>query len=195
MEKCIVEGCNKDKYHSKYYCSMHYRRLKNTGTLNPGKKSPATLEERFWRNVDKKSDDECWNWKLKPGSKGYGILGAGGKGGKTLLAHRYSYELNKGEIPKGLYVMHMCDNPRCVNPNHLVAGTPKDNTQDALNKNRLKSVFVDGENHKLAKLTNEQVLYIKNNTEIKSFKLAEMFNVSKQIICDIRKNRRWKEIK
>jgi hypothetical protein len=194
MDKCIVEGCNKDKYHSKYYCSMHYRRLKIFGSLEDRKKSPAPLEVRFWRNVDKKSDHECWNWKLKVGSKGYANLGSGGKNGKMLLAHRYSYELHKGEIPKDLYVMHMCDNPRCVNPNHLMIGTPKDNTQDALKKNRLKTGFVDGENHLLAKLNNETVKIIKSNTELKSVELSKMFNISPQTICDIRKGRRWKEV-
>jgi hypothetical protein len=195
MEKCIVEGCNKNKYHSKYYCSMHYRRLKFTGTLEPGKRSPAPLIERFWRSVDKKSNDECWQWIASINNKKYGILGAGGKGGKSLFAHRYSYELHNGKIPDGMFVMHKCDNPSCVNPNHLLVGTPKDNTQDALSKNRLKTIFLNGENHPNCKLSINDVKYIKSHNEIKSIELANMFNVSPQTICDIRKNRKWRNVK
>ena len=194
MDKCIVEGCNKEKYHSKYYCSMHYRRLKNTGTLNPGKRSPATLEQRFWRQVEKVDNDSCWIWQGSKCDRGYGKIGQGGKGGRYLLAHRVSYMLNKGEIPDGLFVMHMCDNPSCVNPLHLMLGTPKENTQDALRKNRLKTVFKNGVEHKFAKLTIEQVKYVKNHPEERGVDLAKMFNVSPQAICDVRKGRRWSEV-
>ena len=173
---------------------MHYRRLKFTGTLDAGKRSPAPLIDRFWRNIDKKSDNECWMWKAGVNSKGYGVLGEGGKGGKSLSAHRFSYELHHGEIPSNNVVMHICDNPSCVNPNHLTIGTSKDNTQDAVIKNRLKSVFISGENHILAKLNVSQVEYIKNNPDIKGNQLAKMFNVSTSTISNIRNNKRWKDV-
>jgi hypothetical protein len=170
---------------------MHYRRLKNSGTLDAGKRSPATLAERFWRQVEKKDNDSCWPWIGSKNVKGYGNIGQGGKGGNFLLAHRVSYMLNKGEIPNGLFVMHMCDNPNCVNPAHLMLGTPKENTQDALRKNRLKTVFKNGEQNKMSKLTDEQAKYIKNHPEERGVDLAKLFNVSPQTICGIRKGRRW----
>ena len=96
---------------------------------------PATrlLATRFWEKV-KKSDD-CWVWTAAIDKCGYGYIGLGpGKGmGK---AHRVSWQLHKGGIPEGLCVLHKCDNPSCVNPEHLFLGTQKDNAVDRELKGR-----------------------------------------------------------
>jgi hypothetical protein len=94
-----------------------------------------SLEERFWEKVDKKSPDECWEWKNSI-INGYGTIKLNGK---NKLTHRLSYELNVGPIPPGLFVCHTCDNPKCVNPTHLFLGTQKDNLQDASKKGRIAS--------------------------------------------------------
>jgi hypothetical protein len=192
MNKCIVDGCNNEKYHSKFYCSMHYRRLKFTGTLSGGKKERLPLVDRFWKKVQKTNG--CWIWTGGKQDRGYGVIGSGGKGGRQLLAHRYSYQLHHGEIPDGLVVMHSCDNPSCVNPAHLSAGTWKDNTVDALKKGRLKTIFGNGENNARAKLKEDDVRYIKSHPEIRSVDLAKMFNVSPQTICCVRKGRHWSSV-
>jgi hypothetical protein len=189
MNECIVEGCNRKKYHSKFYCSMHYRRLKFTGTLDGGSKERLPLEQRFWKKVEK--TDACWIWNGGKQDGGYGVIGSGGKSGKQLLAHRYSYQLHKGIIPESMVVMHSCDNPSCVNPDHLSIGTFKDNTQDALKKGRLKTCFVKGEKNLSAKLKKSDVDYIKAHNEMRGIDLAKMFNISPQTICDIRKGRYW----
>jgi hypothetical protein len=78
----------------------------------------------------------CWGWKGKPDKDGYGRLGAGGGQAPFIRAHRVSYELFRGPIPKGLDVLHHCDTPGCTRPDHLFAGTAQDNSTGMVRKNR-----------------------------------------------------------
>lgn len=91
--------------------------------------------DRFWAAVNRAGDDDCWNW-TKWTAKGYGGFTVDRK---TVLAHRFSYEIHSGPIPKGLYVCHSCDNRLCVNPKHLWLGTHRDNMNDAIRKGRFPS--------------------------------------------------------
>lgn len=75
----------------------------------------------------------CWVWRNRCNAGGYGRFIVGGK---DYLAHRFSFELFKGEIPKGMGALHTCDNPPCVNPEHIYAGAAKQNTCDMLSKGR-----------------------------------------------------------
>lgn len=90
-----------------------------------------SYEDRFFQKIEKTKT--CWFWKGALNSKGYGSFAVERK---SKLAHRYSYELHKGEIPKGMLICHSCDIPKCVNPDHLWAGTASDNAKDMFNKNR-----------------------------------------------------------
>lgn len=91
-----------------------------------------TLEERFWRFVAPMMDDRgCWEWTGQIGDTGYPKMG-------PHYAHRLSWVMNNGMIPKGLFVCHHCDNPPCVNPKHLFLGTHRDNMQDMVAKGRSK---------------------------------------------------------
>lgn len=90
--------------------------------------------ERFFEKVVK--TDTCWKWIA--GSRGKTGYGAFKINGKVIDAHRISYELHNGLIPDGMHVCHTCDNRKCVNPNHLFLGSPKDNWRDGFYKGRIK---------------------------------------------------------
>jgi len=89
--------------------------------------------ERFLDKVDFNAPNDCWEWVGAQKPRGYGNL----RFQKTYyLAHRFSYGIYKGDVPEDKLVCHTCDNPSCVNPNHLFLGTAKDNTQDMIEKGR-----------------------------------------------------------
>jgi len=85
-----------------------------------------SAEERFWEKVEK--TDACWNWTGCTTQKGYGTFTI--SKGFTRGAHRYSYQLAKGEIPEGMYLDHVCRNPSCVRPDHLRPVTPSQNAEN-----------------------------------------------------------------
>lgn len=101
---------------------------------------PLRLEEKhiksFWSKLDKGENEECWNWKAFKNKQGYGRMGIAAS--ECVNAHRVSWVIHYGQIPSGMFVCHKCDNPSCVNPNHLFLGTRQDNTNDMMIKKRGK---------------------------------------------------------
>lgn len=145
-------------------------------------------EDYFWLHVDRRGDDECWPWTASTNTRGYGWFGIGNR--RTTFAHRYSFELHHEPLD-GRWALHTCDNPPCVNPRHLYAGTVKENVRDMLERGR--HVAVSGEDSPMAKLTDEQVREIRRrfvpglNRYIRgnSRELADEFGVSQNHIRHI----------
>ncbi|MGL5583276.1 MAG: HNH endonuclease signature motif containing protein [Cetobacterium sp.] len=121
---------------------------------------------------------------------GYGSISRDGRSG--IPAHRYFYEKAKGKIPEGMVVMHICDNRSCVNVEHLKIGTQSENILDCVSKGRNHDQ--KGEKHHGSKLTDEAVVFIKQNLHLSNQELANRFNVAKRTISDVRQHKTWRHI-
>lgn len=155
---------------------------------------------RFWNKVDKRSDGNCWNWKGAKNTKGYGNFRVGSlrnNSRRTVMPHRYSYELHNGSIPDGQVVCHKCDNPSCVNPHHLELGTQLDNIADMYEKGRENNPLLFGESSPNAKLTENQVKEIRRKYATGKFRrhqLANEYGVSIHNISAITSRKTWAHI-
>lgn len=142
---------------------------------NMGVRTPKPWQERFWPKVEK--SDGCWLWVGAKDRKGYGKLQIGTlKNPKYVTASRLSYEIANGPIPPGRNVLHSCDTPPCVNPEHLFLGSYADNAADKVAKGRQSR----GENHPWAKLTNDQVRELRamDWTVMKPGAIARRYGIS-----------------
>lgn len=140
----------------------------------------------------KVSPSGCWEWQRYILPNGYGNISIGHQ--RQAYAHRVSYFLFNGPISEGLLVRHKCDNPRCVNPEHLELGTQTDNMQDCKKRGRMSMPpkKIGKDNHK-AKLSESAVLEIYNSKE-KNSELARRFGVSAVNIGAIKRGKIWQHI-
>jgi hypothetical protein len=146
-----------------------------------------TVEERFWSKVDRQGPDDCWEWTgaTRPANVGvyYGKF-------DNMFAHRYSYVLSHGcEIAHGLVVCHSCDNPLCVNPKHLFAGTVADNQRDR----RAKGHHGDM-GRKLSSDDVRRVHRLHMNGGLSSYQISVLVGVTAAMVRHILRGLCWRPI-
>lgn len=186
---CTVTGCT-DPIHGKQWCSKHYQRWKAHGDPEHTKTvtKDMSVEERLrfygWDVVEGRLDTPCWEFKGYTDSNGYCQISIGGK---ETLVHRLAYQtwvgpLGKGEGYHGTVVRHKCDNPPCMNPQHLVAGTQTDNMRDMKTNGTSNRPVLDAEKARAIRASTE-------GTKV----LAEMYAVTATTILGVRSGKTWKE--
>lgn len=149
------------------------------------------LKEKFEATFIPVPECGCWIWEgCDDGLKGYGKIW---NNGKLLNAHRVSWQLYIGPIPKGIDVCHSCDTPSCVNPKHLFLGTRKDNMQDCVAKGRYARNGKKGEDHNMVKLSTQDVINIRNDSRmIKT--IAADYHIHRDMVWRIKARRNWTHV-
>ena len=132
----------------------------------------------------------CWLWSDRWDAGGYGSIRVGGHSGTMVLAHRASWELHKGPIGEGQCVLHRCDTPACVNPDHLFLGTRADNNADRHRKGRDGFKAHRGEENGAVKLTLAQVIDIRSAVGTQS-EIARKYGISRQQVSKIKLGQHW----
>lgn len=184
---CTKLNCKKSTLPNRKICPMHTARISRTGNE---RLIQFTIKERFLMQIHLTNKNKCWEWRGYK-QKGYGRFLLNGK---KILAHRASFIIFFGKIKNGMYICHKCDNPSCVNPNHLYAGTPKQNALDSLYRNR--NYMKKGDLNPRAKLNSKVVKKIKYFLSLneRPIKLSKMFNISYSSIQNIKRGITWKHI-
>lgn len=165
-------------------------------------RKPRTPSERFCDRVDKRDSGGCWIWTGHKDKDGYGVFWYNGK---SVRAHRFSYELYNGVIPSGMVCCHRCDNASCVNPGHLFYGTTQDNVNDRDSKMRASrgdshwtrkpgaSDVYKGSLNGNSRLSESDVDHIRKCADT-GISLSNRYGVSTSLISAIRNRKMWRHI-
>lgn len=143
------------------------------------------MKDRFFAQVDRVADG-CHRWTGAKSAKGYGRFFLNGK---SRIASRVAWEISTGTPPGQLLVLHRCDNPACVNPDHLFLGTNEDNLKDMAAKKR----SIAGESHHRAKLTASDIVEIRSS-KLRTCDLAKLYGISPQQMGAIRNGKAWNSV-
>lgn len=186
MRYCDFSGCHR-KHYGYGWCRKHYQRWKRNGDPSVLLRdyTPITLQHLLAHSKIN-NDTGCIEWqRAKDGD--YGTLNFRGK---KQNVHRIAWLLGVGEIKKGLLVCHECDNPPCINLDHLFLGTHKDNMLDA----KMKGRMTRGEDSSQSKLTEKDVIAIREMTDTNA-SIGKMFGVAGSTISCIRHRKNWAWLK
>lgn len=150
--------------------------------------SPEHIARRLANSVQVNAATNCWEWQRATNGIGYGTLTINGR---RKYAHRLAYELGVAPIPEGMLVLHKCDNPSCINPEHLEAGTQSQNMRDChkRGRSRIPSPRLHGEDNGSCKLTDTQVDEIRRrlNAGDRQQAIADCYGVSQGQISNIKR--------
>ena len=195
---CIVEGCD-GEYGVRGMCSKHYHRWLRHGDPTIVKQVQihgASIKDRLYARTKATNNGSsakykyCLEWTGSKDKNGYGRMRINDK---PILVHRIAWEIHNGPIPEGRHILHYCDNPNCIRIDHLFLGDQNANNQDCIQKGRDKKRGLRGEDHNLAKFTEDQVMEIRASDE-RGKDLAKRYGVAQTTIFDIRKGRSWKHL-
>ena len=187
MKRCSVDDCPFPAK-GRRLCNTHYQAYIRRARKRDGWSERE--EQNFWSKVTK--TDTCWVWTAFTDKGGYGIFSVNAAPYK---AHRFSWRLHKGPIPNGMGVLHRCDNPKCVNPDHLFTGTTTDNMRDKVEKGRQAK----GEKHPCVVLTTAQVLeirriFVSGSRRYGVRPLARKYGVAKTTMQSVVNGKTWKGV-
>ena len=161
-----------------------------------------SLKDRFWKKVDRNGPIQphvpnigaCWIWTASKNPMGYGYFNVGKH--RCELAHRVAWLLVFGATADSC-VLHHCDNPACVRPDHLFPGTRTDNSNDKVRKGRARGASMPGESNPCARLTDSVVREIRSlaNEGHTGADLARKFGISKSTVCRVIRGERWEHVR
>lgn len=206
VDGCAVDGCGR-RIHAGGVCARHYQRFKRHGsyealrTARPAGQTPEEAFRWFMPGVPPEVPglagemQPCWDWCGPRMNAGYGVIRYNA-GRVRFLAHRVSYQIFVGVIPENLNVLHSCDRPVCVQPGHLRVGGQVDNVRDAMDRGRWDPAHPNharGESHGLAKLTEDQVRFIRARVFTQR-ELASLLGISRSTVRQVQSGRTWRHV-
>ena len=181
------------KVHEEFIKMMDIKYSDISKRVSHGRWKGKSPINRFWEKVDIKGDDECWEWKGSVNTNGYGMLGIGQS---RIVASRMSWVIHHGYLDNRMLVCHFCDNPKCVNPEHLFLGTNSDNIKDMYDKGRREANR--GQKCPTSILKDKDVIYMRENyyprTKETRDKFARMFGITEGSVQNILYRVSWKWI-
>lgn len=187
---CQIDGCGKDARHLGW-CVAHYKRYNRYGDPTAGSSSRYKTPDVAFMARSVMNDSGCIEWTGSCDRKGYGQLRIGGK---LIKAHRYAVEREIGPIPSGMVVMHTCDNPKCVNVDHLQVGTQTDNVRDMDAKGRRVNNQCRGMASYNAKITDDDVKAIRSDKR-RQVDIAASYGIAQTVVSKIKLYQAWSHVK
>lgn len=188
MSGCVIDGCGgpiRDR--GRQWCSLHYQRWWRLGDPRavPARSVPgASVEDRL-RATGWTISGDCWEFNGHKHDDGYGTMKVKGK---TVKTHRLAYECWVGPIPEGASILHSCDNPPCINPAHLRAGSQPENIEDMVSRSRQRA----GRLHSAEMMAEVKRLY-KTGRHAQA-DLEQRFGLSSGTVSRLMSGKIWKEL-